>query len=388
MVGKSLKLFIPILSLIYLHVYGNVLFEVKEVPKAEWLGSLNSKIILRSPVECAIHCNKMYDLDMSCNSIMFDESDNTCSLAWYLRMPEGEPGLRVAWASSVYHNNVPWFAIDKQIGDIFFSTRDRVDYPWLAIDLVRPEKVGKVEIKSRSGFETRTHDIEVRVGYEKPFARDTNGDTLYTTNTVCGYLVGPASSGSDFIIECSSAIEGRYITVQRVKANTEHLNFVEFLLETEPIDTKMIETIKVFERPSRNGQCGKEYPFAYEGGSRCCETGFDDPIGLDGKRRNGFLNFDSKGCKGESRPCPLGCMNYNYQRYWCHAYNKVGTTNTEDIDPKAKSSTWKECEDYAKSKKAVGWIWHENGYCFPKKGDFTLDFADKPVKVAGLIPCP
>ena len=107
MVGKSLKLFIPILSLIYLHVYGNVLFEVKEVPKAEWLGSLNSKIVLRSPVECAIHCNKMYEANMSCNSITFDNSDNICTLGWYQKSPSREPGLRVAWASSVRGDNFP-----------------------------------------------------------------------------------------------------------------------------------------------------------------------------------------------------------------------------------------------------------------------------------------
>ena len=55
---KSFKLFIPILSVIYLHVYGNVLFEVEEVPKAEWLGRVNKKIVVRSPVECGIICNK------------------------------------------------------------------------------------------------------------------------------------------------------------------------------------------------------------------------------------------------------------------------------------------------------------------------------------------
>ena len=63
MVVKSLKLFIPILSLIYLHVYGNVLFEGKDIPKADWLASVNRTIVVRSPVECAIRCNKMYDWD-------------------------------------------------------------------------------------------------------------------------------------------------------------------------------------------------------------------------------------------------------------------------------------------------------------------------------------
>ena len=68
MVLKSLKLFIPILSLIYLHVYGNVLFEVKDVPKVEWLARAKRKIVVRIAVECAICCNKMFEVEeyMSC----------------------------------------------------------------------------------------------------------------------------------------------------------------------------------------------------------------------------------------------------------------------------------------------------------------------------------
>ena len=399
---KSLNLFIPILSLIYLHVYGNVLFEEQDVPKDEWLASISRKIALRSPVECAIRCNKMlYKEDMSCNSISFDKSDNTCTLGWYQEISSEESGLRVAWASSIQANYFPWYAIDKKIGYAFFSTKDNAgDYPWLAIDLVRPEKVSKVDIKSRIAYEKRTRDIEVRVGPEKPFDRDTNGGTLYTINTVCGYNAGPATSSTNFVIECSTAIEGRYITVQRIKASTEPaLNIVEVLIETEPT----VGTIKILVRPSHNdvvryqtnnnddniGQCAKEYPFAYEGGYRCCENGFDDPTDLDGMWRNGFLNFDSKGCMGESQPCPLGCMNYRYERYWCQAHHEIGTTNTKNIPPDVKVSTWKECEDYAEDKNANGWIWHKNGSCWPKKGNVTLKFKNKKgVKVMGIIPCP
>ena len=380
-------------------MHGNVLFEGKDVPKAEWLVSVNRNIVVRSPVECAIRCNKMYEANMSCNSITFDNSDNICTLGWYQKSPSREPGLRVAWASSVRGDNFPWYAIDKKIGDAFFSTVDWADdYPWLAIDLVRPEKVNKVEIKSRSRkkYKRRTHDIEVRAGLEKPFARDTNGDTLYTINTVCGFNAGPANDEADFIIECSTPIDGRYVTVQRIKTSEQPaLNIVEVLLETEPLDATVVETVKVLERPSHNverpshnGQCRKEYPFAYEGGSRCCNTGFDDPNDLDGVWRNGFLNFDSKGCNGNSQPCPLGCMNYQYQTYLCYALDGVGTKNTKNLGPKITTSAWKECEDYAKEKKADGFIWNGNGACWPKKGNVTLEFDKPAVKRMGLIPCP
>ena len=309
-------------------------------------------------------------------------------LSWYLRMPSDEPGLRVAWASSVLRDFFPWYAIDKKMGDAFFSSKDNADdFPWLAIDLVRPEKVGKVEIKSRSTYERRTIDIEVRVGYEKPFDRDTNGDTVYTSNTVCGFNAGPANRESDFIIECSTAIEGRYITVQRIKTSTEPaLNIVEVIFEAEPLDATVIETIKVLERPSHNGQCGKEYPFAFEGGFRCCETGFDDLTGLDGVWRNGFLNFDSKRCKGVSQPCPLGCMNYQYQTYWCYAHH-VGLQPPGDLGQKI-TSTWQECKNYAKDKKAAGFVWKNNGLCYAKPENSILVFGIESTQKIGLFPCP
>merc|ERR1712098_623682 len=99
--------------------------------------------------------------------------------------PKGDSGLRVAWASSIQDGN---------------------RYPWLAIDLIRPHSVKKVEIVNRKGYEKRTKDIEARVGDKKPFERHTNGDTLYTFNTVCGVFAGPANTGDNSEIECSPPI--------------------------------------------------------------------------------------------------------------------------------------------------------------------------------------
>ena len=170
------------------------------------------------------------------------------------------------------------------------------------------------------------------------------------------------------------------------------LNIVEVLLETEPVDVEIVETMEVLERPSRNGQCGKEYPYAFDSGYRCCKNGFDDPTDLDGIWRNGFLNFDSKGCRGESQPCPLGCMNYQYQKYWCYAYDGIGTKNSKTLGSKTTTNTtWKECEEYAKDSKADGFLWYEDGVCRPKKGkkgNIALDFDKPSVHTMGLIPCP
>ena len=70
--------------------------------------------------------------------------------------------------------------------------------------------------------------MEVRVGHEKP-----------------------VNSESDFVIECLTAIEGRYITVQSIITSTEPaFNIVEVILETEPLAEKIVETIKDLERSS------------------------------------------------------------------------------------------------------------------------------------------
>ena len=81
-------------------------------------------------------------------------------------------------------------------------------------------------------------------------------------------------------------------------------------------------------------------------------------------------------------------MNYQYQKYWCYAYNGIGTRNDENLGSMTVRSTWKECEDYAKESKADGFVWNKNGACWPKKGNVVLHF-DKPfVHTMGLIPCP
>ena len=164
------------------------------------------------------------------------------------------------------------------------------------------------------------------------------------------------------------------------------LNIVEVLLETEPVDVEIVETMEVLERPSRNGQCGKEYPFAYEGGSRCCENGFDDPTDLDGIRRNGFLNYDSKGCIGESQPCPLGCLNYQYETYWCYAHH-VGLQPPGDLGQNY-TTTWQDCVNFAKDLKAGGFVWTKTGLCYAKGGNVILAFGKDNVQRMGLIPCP
>ena len=67
-------------------------------------------------------------------------------------------------------------------------------------------------------------DIEVRVGYEKPFTPGTKG-VVYTTNTVCGTFTGPGNAKVQSTIECSEPIEGRYVTLQTTKRYPKLLEY-------------------------------------------------------------------------------------------------------------------------------------------------------------------
>ena len=377
-----------------MHVYGNVLYLAKSVPKLEWLAAVHSKVVVKSAVHCGILCVKKYDLNMSCNSLIYDESDNTCSMALYHMIPAGgEQGLRVAWSSSVSDENVAWFAIDRQVGNdlAFFSTKDNEDeYPWLAIDLIRPENVKRVEIRNRITYERRTRDIEIRVGYEKPFARETKGDTLYTTNTVCGFYAGPAAKGSNSVVECSVPVPGRFITLQRIKTSSEPaLNIVEVIVETEPLNEKP-EAINVLERPSNNGQCPEEYPFAFQGGSRCCQGSFEDAPS-EASSKDGFIDYDSDVCSnGDDIACVGvgGCMNYQYQRYPCKTEPLFiyGTGSGCGVH---ETFTEEECEESAKdNKEAIAYFWSSEKLCFCRTGRIRAKHSTSWGGVGGLIQCP
>ena len=173
----------------------------ERIPLGDWIGMKLNQSVERSALECSIGCNNLFDLDMSCNAIIFDASNNVCTRAWFITGPTDDTGLRVAWASSVYSPLEAWFAIDRNVRgsatdeNIFHSAENGEKFPWLAVDLITAHKVTEVTMLGRKDYEHRTVDIEIRVGHEKPFDKDTNGDTLYTTNTVCGMFEGPGLSG-------------------------------------------------------------------------------------------------------------------------------------------------------------------------------------------------
>ena len=87
----------------------------ERIPLGDWIGTTLNQSVERSALECAIVCNNMFDLDMSCNAIIFDTSNNVCTRAWFITGPPEYEDLRVAWASSVHTTMSVWFAIDRHI---------------------------------------------------------------------------------------------------------------------------------------------------------------------------------------------------------------------------------------------------------------------------------
>ena len=119
-----------------------------------------------------------------------------------------------AWASSAASSAS--FAVDKipYFSSFLSGTSNGDQYTPASVSGVKI-----VEAVSDLSF-----DIEVRVGYEKPFTPGTKG-VVYTTNTVCGTFTGPGNSKVQSTIECSEPIEGRYVTLQTTKRYPKLLEY-------------------------------------------------------------------------------------------------------------------------------------------------------------------
>jgi hypothetical protein len=373
----------------------------ERIPLGDWIGMKLNQSVERSALECSIGCNNLFDLEMSCNAIIFDASNNVCTRAWFITGPTDDTGLRVAWASSVYTPLEAWFAIDRNVRgsatdeNIFHSAENGEKFPWLAVDLITAHKVTEVTMLGRKDYEHRTVDIEIRVGHEKPFDKDTNGDTLYTTNTVCGMFDGPGLSGATSTVKCSAESIGRYVTLQRIKEHQNSpLNWVEVLIESMPVETKKIEIL--LRTTPVAGQCPSSHPFAFFGGEKCCSTNLENhpsgaTTGWEGTGSRGFLNFDSTKCFDQSVNCLRPpCMNYEFQRYGC--YMEDADLTTEGNLGFWRSDSPEECEEQAHAKGADGFFWCKPEQCpqtcYPKLGNLKIIPNFAPKTWVAILPCP
>ena len=198
-------------------------------------------------------------------------------------------------------------------------------FPWIAVDLVTTQVVTAVEINvPGDNYLCRVKDLEFRVGEERPFQPNTNGDVLYTSNRVCAEFPGPALTSTTKHV-CGEPLIGRYVTMQRVKENTDCLALALFEMNLETKPAPPPETIEILLRaPNVDeapvGQCPKDLSFAYAGGLECCESNLSNhpSEGLSGWELEGLqgrLHYDSPTCFGNSQTCDSPpCLNYNFQR--------------------------------------------------------------------------
>ena len=169
----------------------------------------------------------MFDKDLSCNSIIFDESNNVCTRAFYSPGPPFDQrgtGLRVAWASTIYsHGYNEKRAIDADhVNDVFHTNAkpgERI--PWLAIDLVGPEKVTKVKMTNRN------HGHKVL-----------KSELVMTNLLKSAQMAGPAIPDIASSVPCSAPLIGRYVTQQKImelQPTLTDLNLVEVILDSSPM---------------------------------------------------------------------------------------------------------------------------------------------------------
>ena len=140
---------------------------------------------------------------------------------------------------------------------------------------------------NRSDFSSvlqRTQNIEIRVGHSKPVG--TNGNDLFTTNSICGLFVGPPESlGSTSSVTCSAPLVGRYVTLQRIdNPEKEPINWVEVQIDSTPGGkTEEIEFIfrtspedgVTGQEEGVTGQCTSRYKYAFGNGEKCCITSIE-----------------------------------------------------------------------------------------------------------------
>ena len=283
-------------------------YAVQEIPLSAWLSLSHVQTVERGVLQCAKSCNDMFEKDQSCNAVIFDESNDVCTRALYAPKPAEPTGLRTAWASIVNGNS--WKecnAIDGNPETIFSTKFGRQDFPWLAIDLIWTEEVTKVEMTNWDRNEALTKDIEVRVGFEKPFEKiGAIRDTLYTSNNVCGVFHGPGEKNSIASIPCTTPLLGRYVTLQKVvKEERSGFNWVEVKIETSPYSCEKIEILlrsdPIHTTPD---QCPKDYPYAFYYGHFCCDV--VDQVSPSS-------TYCSGDCDQRTRCSAPPCSNYQYQ---------------------------------------------------------------------------
>ena len=270
-------------------------------------------------LDCGELCNHVFETDQSCNAYIFDESNNVCTRALYEAEPSLElkgTGLRVAWSSN---SGTEMSAIDGNENTLF-QTGTSETLPWLAIDLVWPEQVKKVEIIKTPKKEKLTHDIEVRVGNEKPFKDGFKGKTKYTTNSVCGVFKGPGRRGIESSVTCSTPLTGRYVTLQKIvpstytytvyttdgsprnKTKNNPLNFMEVVIDSSPVETGGGKFEILLRQEPYPGQCTSEHPYAISLGESCCSVGSS-------------ASYWSSSCKGKKLACfKPPCLNFQYMK--------------------------------------------------------------------------
>ena len=293
-------------------------FESENMSLQEWIASSKINLRERSAVECGLKCQR----NSTCTAIVYDDASNSCTLIQRLKRSHG---LKIAWSSSVLANKRhPSFAVDGNAWTGCFITKNNGDkYPWIAIDLLTEEKVTGVMLMERNNvYANRTKNIEVRVGNEKPFERNTNGNSVYTINKVCGLIDGPGIASGTTTLNCQIPIYGRYVTLQRMEGRATIINWMEVVVETETqtstmmdMDISILTYIQrlAFLKPKCDNavdysQCPMDFPYAVRRGELCCSSAVSS------------VNFDSEDCtNGESNDCQnKPCVNFGCQPYSCY----------------------------------------------------------------------
>ena len=113
------------------------------------------------------------------------------------------------------------------------------------------------------------------------------------------------------------------------------MNWTEVFFTSEPVaigsNKRKIETKNI------NGQCPSSHPFAFNNGTKCCQTHLESrPSSWHPTEHQGLLHYNSQSCYEADISCPYSkCINENAQSYTCFGGNYV--------EPRTNPSPDSEC---------------------------------------------
>ena len=151
--------------------------------------------------------------------------------------------VRRATALTQHGQYVPSNLIDGNPRSFYASSDTPRAWPWVQIELNVECEVNEVKINNREDCcGGRLSDVEVRVGNEEVTSHDQKG---LSTNELCGKFDGPGRNAEVVVIECTTHVTGKYVTIQIKDRTVTAMNIGEVEVFGTILGNKKVEICNI-----------------------------------------------------------------------------------------------------------------------------------------------